>query len=138
MTEQKETFPGFHFFNKVEVVAGDIPKGDYSFEGDSLVHDTKQRLTHPNPTETISLTKPGIKSVTLQTDQSIKNLPEAALWGLASGMVFGPLGAVAGLLMGGWGTQLCSLVELADGRKFLCVTSEKITHGLQALAGLHE
>lgn len=120
------------FRHKVVVPAGDIPKGDYQLEGSNLKDHKTDAL--------ISLTDPGIDSIVEQTEDSIKNLPEMAAWG-AVGLIFGPLGLIAGLVLGGWGEQICSLVTFkpvgsAPPVKFLCLTTQKTTNELIALSKL--
>lgn len=121
------------FLHKVVIPAGDIPTGDYQLEGNNLKDHKTGAL--------ISLTDPGIDSIIEQTEDSIKNIPEMAAWGVASMMIFGPLGLIAGLVLGGWKEQICSLVTFkpvgsAPPVKFLCVTTQKTTNELIALSKL--
>jgi hypothetical protein len=121
------------FMHKVVVPAGDIPKGDYQLKGTNLKNHQTDAL--------ISLTEPGIASVVEQTEDTVKNLPEMAAWSAAGAIVFGPLGLIAGLVLGGWGEQICSLVTFkpvgaAPPVKFLAVTTQKTTNELIALSKL--
>lgn len=107
--------------NTVKVLGGDLHQGDWQFSQGTLWGAFDQITLQTD-----------LKSITLQTEESVKKLPEAAAWGLA-GLVLGPLGVVAGLMMGGNKKQICALCELRDGRKFLAVMDSKVYQELLAL-----
>ncbi|MBS1992510.1 MAG: hypothetical protein JSS83_18430 [Cyanobacteria bacterium SZAS LIN-3] len=48
-------------------------------------------------------------------------------------MLFGPLGMLAGLTLGGNRKQICALCELKDERKFLALMDSKVYQQLMAL-----
>jgi hypothetical protein len=101
--------------SKVKVMAGDFTPGDWEFKGGILWGAFDQ----------INLVG-DVKSSTLQTEESVKKLSETLGWGLAGAVIFGPMGLLAGLVMGGNKKEVCALTELKDGRKFLAVMDAKI------------
>ena len=107
----------------VKVLGGDIQQGEWKYETGTLWGAFDQ----------IEM-RGAIKSISLQTEESIKKLPEMAVWGIGGALILGPLGAVAGAMMGGNRKQVCALCELKDGRKFLSTMDSKIYQELLALS----
>ena len=108
--------------NKVNVLGGDVQQGEWQFEGNTLW----------GPFEQIELDGE-VKSVTMQTEEGAKNIAHTLGWGLAGGLVLGPAGAIAGMVFGGNRKQVCAMVELKDGRKFLATMDSKIYQQMLAL-----
>jgi len=108
--------------NKVNVLGGDVQQGEWQFEGNTLW----------GPFEQIELNGE-VKSVTMQTEEGAKNITHTLGWGLAGGLVLGPAGAIAGMVFGGNRKQVCAMVELKDGRKFLATMDSKIYQQMLAL-----
>lgn len=100
--------------NKVKILGGDVAAGEWEYSLGTLWGAFEQ----------IDL-RTQVKSVTPQTEESVKKLPEAAAWGLL-GLALGPMGLLAGVVFGGNRKAVCALVELNDGRKFLAVMDSKI------------
>jgi hypothetical protein len=112
------------FDNKgVKVLAGDIDAGDYEFNMGALW----------GAFETVHL-QGEIKSLTLQTEESVKKVAGTLGWGLAGSLVLGPVGMLAGLALGGNRKEVCALCELNDGRKFLATMDSKIYQQMLALS----
>lgn len=108
--------------NKVKVLAGDIQPGDWEYNLGTLWGAFDQ----------VQLTGE-IKKVTLQTEESVKKLPEMVGWGLAGSVLLGPTGLLAGLILGGNKKEVCALVELRDGRKFIGTMDTKVYQQLLAM-----
>lgn len=108
--------------NKVKVLAGDIQPGDWEYNLGTLWGAFDQ----------VQLTGE-IKKVTLQTEESVKKLPEMVGWGLAGSMLLGPTGLLAGLILGGNKKEVCALCELKDGRKFIATMDTKVYQQLLAM-----
>ncbi|MBC7997039.1 MAG: hypothetical protein IAF58_03805 [Leptolyngbya sp.] len=108
---------------KVTVMAGDLDQGEWEFSGNTLWGAFGQ----------VELGGGAVKSVTQHTEESVKKLSTTLGWGLAGGLVLGPAGAVAGLVFGGNRKNVCVMVELKDGRKFLATMDSKIYQQLLAL-----
>lgn len=75
--------------------------------------------------------KDQIERVEIQTEESLKKLSVG--WGLAGGLLFGPLGALAGFVLGGKKKkEICFACYLKDGHKFLAITDSKTFQKLRA------
>ncbi|HEY9676913.1 MAG TPA: hypothetical protein V6C76_02840 [Drouetiella sp.] len=112
------------FDNKtVKVLAGDVDAGDYEYNMNALWGGF----------ETIQL-QGEIKSLTLQTEEGAKHIAQTLGWGLAGSLVFGPMGLLAGLTLGGNRKMICAMCELKDGRKFLATMDSKIYQQMLALS----
>jgi hypothetical protein len=81
-----------------------------------------------------TVTKKQIASVEVATEESVKRLGGTLGWGLAGGVLLGPVGLLAGLLVGGHGKNVTFVCQLGDGRKFLATADSKIFTQLQAAA----
>lgn len=120
-------------WRKVKVLGGDIPKGEWDFNGGMMTPDPAT-----GNFDCISLIS-DIKKVTLQTEDSVKDLGQTLGFALAGGVIFGPLGALAGYLASGNRKEVCALVELSDDRKFVAVMDQRIYQqmlGFSASSGL--
>jgi hypothetical protein len=109
--------------SRVKVIGGDVPEGEWEYKMGILWGAFEQ----------IEMSSQ-LKSVTPQTEESVKKLPEMVGWGLAGAVILGPLGAVAGAMMGGNRKQMCALIELHDNRKFIATMDSKIYQELLAIA----
>ncbi len=66
-----------------------------------------------------------IASVEVATEKKVKRLAGTAGWGLAGGALLGPVGLLAGLLLGGKKTEVTFVCVFNDGRKILATTDQK-------------
>ena len=107
----------------VKVLAGDIQEGDWEFNMGALW----------GAFETVHLDGE-IKSLTLQTEESVKQLAGTLGWGLAGSVILGPMGMLAGLVLGGNRKEVCTLCELKGGRKFLATMDSKLYQQMLALS----
>ena len=107
----------------VKVIGGDLTAGEWKYETGILWGAFDQIQMQGQ-----------IKSIGLQTEESVKKLPEMAAWGIAGSMLLGPVGLLAGVMMGGNKKQVCALCELKDGRKFLATMDSKIYQELLGLS----
>ena len=100
---------------KVKVLAGDIPPGDWEYNGGVLWGGFDQ----------INITS-DLTKIEVKTEESAKHLAQTLGWAIASSLVMGPLGLLAGATMGGNRKNVCAMCELSDGRKFLAIMDSKI------------
>ncbi len=114
-------------WKKVKVIAGDLQAGDWDFNGGMMTPDPKTGLV-----DCVSLMSE-IKELKIQTEESVKDLTRTLGLTIAGGVLLGPLGAIAGYFAGGNRKQVCVLVELNDGRKFLAMVDQRI---YQQMVGL--
>ena len=64
----------------------------------------------------------------IATEESVKRIGGTVGWGLAGGLILGPVGLLAGLIAGGRGKAVTFVVRLRDGRKFLATAKKKKTY----------
>jgi hypothetical protein len=102
---------------KVTVHAGDFLKGEGQFSFDSLILKTTE---HSWVGETISITQ--LETVEVASEESVKKIGGTIGWGAAGALVLGPVGLLAGLLLGGKKKEVTFLAKFKDGRKFLATT----------------
>lgn len=119
-------------WRKIKVIGGDIAQGDWDYNGGMLCQDP----TTGNA-EIVSL--PGeIKSLTVQTEDSVKDLAKTLGFTLAGGLLLGPVGLVAGYFAGGKRKEVCILCELKDGRRFVAVMDQRIYQQMLGLQMMSE
>jgi hypothetical protein len=75
-----------------------------------------------------------LTSVDVATEENVKKLGGAVGWGLAGGALLGPVGLLAGLLMGGKGKNIVFTVQFRDGRKMLVSGDSKAYTAIQSAA----
>lgn len=111
----------------IKVHAGDFLKGDGKFSFDSLTLKTKE---HVWVGETISIKE--LETVELASEENVKKIGGTVGWGAAGALVFGPVGLLAGLLLGGKKKDITFVAKFKDGRKLLATTDSKTFTKLQA------
>lgn len=112
---------------KVTVHAGDFLKGDSQFTFGSLVLKTK---AHSFLGETIPISQ--LESVEVASEESVKKVGGTIGWGAAGALVLGPVGLLAGLLLGGKKKEVTFVAKFKDGRKLLATTDSGTFTKLQA------
>jgi len=63
-----------------------------------------------------------IRRVELVTETNRKKISSALGWGISGGILFGPLGGIAGLVFGGRRKEVCFALYLKDGCNYLIVS----------------
>jgi hypothetical protein len=111
----------------VKVHAGDFIKGTGSYSFGSLVLKTEK---HAFVGEAIPITE--LSEVDLATEDSVKRFGGTVGWGVAGGLVLGPVGLLAGLLLGGRGKDVTFVAKFKDGRKLMATTDSKTFTKLKA------
>lgn len=112
---------------KIKVHAGDFLEGDSSFSWGSLFLRTEE---NKSVGELIQLTE--LESVEIATEENVKRMAGTLGWGAAGGLILGPVGLLAGLLLGGKKKEVTFIAKFKDGRKLLASTDSKIFTKLQA------
>lgn len=112
---------------KVTVHAGDFLKGDSQFIPGSLILRTTE---HSWLGETISITQ--LETVEVASEESVKKIGGTIGWGAAGALVLGPVGLLAGLLLGGKKKDVTFIAKFKDGRKLLATTDSGTFTKLQA------
>lgn len=114
---------------KVTVHAGDFLKGDGQFSFGSLTLRTE---AHTWLGETIPITQ--LETVEVATEETVKKLAGTVGWGAVGGIILGPVGLLAGLLLGGRKKEVTFIAKFKDGRRLLATTDRATFTKLQAAA----
>lgn len=100
----------------VEVLAGDLPKGFWSFNGSELSQIEKKPVDLAQ----------NIKEMKVRLKRKVNNLdldvPMGHIIGMISGQLLGPVGSIATHMVNGVAGSsefICVGCELKDGRKFI-------------------
>lgn len=115
--------------SKIKVHAGDFLKGDGDFILGSMMLKTKEKWIAG---ETISVRE--LETVDIATEDSVKKIGGTIGWGAAGAVVLGPVGLLAGLLLGGNKKEVTFVAKFKDGRKLLATTDKKTFIKIQAAA----
>ena len=111
---------------KVKVLAGDFLEGDGQYSFGSLVLKTEK---HPWAGEAIPSTQ--LDTVDIATEESVKKIGGTVGWGIAGAAILGPVGLLAGLLLGGKKKEVVFVAKFKDGRKLMASTDSKTFTKLQ-------
>lgn len=112
---------------KVRVHAGDFLEGDSQFSIGALVLRTKE---HSFVGEAIPITE--LEAVEVASEENVKRLGGTVGWGAAGALILGPVGLLAGLLLGGKKTEVTFVARFKDGRKLFATTDSKTFTKLKA------
>jgi len=102
---------------KVTVHAGDFLKGAGQFSLGSLTLKTEE---HAWVGETIPVSE--LQTVEIATEETVKKLGGTIGWGAVGGLLLGPAGLLAGLLLGGRKKEITFVAQFKDGRRLLATT----------------
>jgi hypothetical protein len=105
---------------KIKVYAGDFLKetGEYTFGAITL-----KTTEHPWMGESIRITE--LEYVEAASEEAVKKVGGTVGWGVAGAVLLGPVGLLAGLLLGGKKTEVTFVAKFKDGRKLLASTDSK-------------
>lgn len=115
-------------WRKVTVLAGDIPACRWDFNGGMMTPDPAS-----GKVDCVNLYGE-IDKITVQTEESVKDLQKTLGFTIAGGIILGPLGLVAGYFAGGNRKEVCVLVHLKDKRRFLCNMDARIYQQMLGLS----
>ncbi len=111
---------------RIEIIAGDFKKGkDSQFVRGKFLMKKEGKFIR----ETIPISE--LAKVEQATEEAVVSIGGAAGWGLAGGVLLGPVGLLAGLLLGGRGKDSTFICMFKDGRKFLGTASTSVFNDLQ-------
>jgi hypothetical protein len=123
--------PSGGYMATIEIHAGDFPKGRHSASasvillawqpGDGLIGKTVTLIGQ-------------VESASVASEEDVKRTGGTVGWGLAGGVLLGPVGLLAGLLLGGRGKDVTFILIMKDGKKMLATTDAKTFTKIQALA----
>ena len=112
---------------KLEVHAGDFLTGRSEASLGSFTLRTKEKSYVG---EKIPYSE--LAEVSVASEDSAKRIGGTVGWGVAGAVVLGPVGLLAGLLLGGKGKDVTFVAKFKDGRKLLATTKSKIFIKIQA------
>jgi hypothetical protein len=72
-----------------------------------------------------------IESVQLASEEAVLSLGGAAAFGTAGALLLGPVGLLAGLMLGGRGKETTFICKLTDGRKFMATARTRVFKELE-------
>lgn len=115
----------------INIHAGDFKTGKHSqfmFGSFSLAHDEIGWTGYKM--EAVPASK--LERVELASEENVKKLGGTIGWGIAGGVLLGPVGLLAGLLAGGRKKEVTFIAIFKDGRKILASTDSKTYTKIQA------
>lgn len=117
---------------KIKVHAGDFRKGELNNFRVMLGQGSFTLLSdaHPIMGEHISITQ--VEELDLASEDSVKRMGGTVGWGVTGGVLLGPAGLLAGLLLGGKGKEVTFVCKFKDGRKLMGTTDAKGYQQIQA------
>lgn len=77
-----------------------------------------------------------LEFLALASEEAVKNVAGTVGWGAVGGLLLGPAGLLAGLLLGGKDKKVTFVAKFKDGRKLIASTDAKTWVDIQA-GGLH-
>ncbi len=110
--------------SKIKVYAGDLKECTWKFSFRSLKMSRIQKGFLWNRTISISFKK-DIEDIEQLTEEKVKKISGTLGWGVAGGVLLGPLGAIGGMFVGGNKKEVAFACYLKDGRKFMATTDGK-------------
>jgi hypothetical protein len=112
---------------KIKVLAGDFT-GDGSYSDGRITLRPKEQ---PSPAHRM-VVRDFFASVDVAAQHNVVKVGGAVGWGAAGALVAGPIGLLAGALLGGRGRDVVFVATLKDGRRFLGQTDSKTYTQLRA------
>ena len=73
-----------------------------------------------------------LETVEVASEESVKSIRGTIGWGIAGGVLLGPAGLLAGLLLGGKEKEVTFVARFKDGRKMLATTDNETFTKLMA------
>lgn len=67
-----------------------------------------------------------VEEIAEASEENVKRIGGTLGWGAAGALVLGPVGLLAGLLMGGKKKEVTFVVKFKDGKKALCSADSKL------------
>ena len=114
--------------SKIKVIAGDFLEGNGELRMFGMLNF--RTTEHPWAGETIPISN--LETVEIANEESIKKVGGTVGWGAAGAVLLGPVGLLAGLLLGGKGKEVTFIAKFKDGRKMMATTDSKTYTKLQA------
>jgi len=114
--------------SKVKIIAGDFKNGDAQYSVGSF--SAMRSNEHWFWGESLSIKD--FESIEVASEESVKKLGGTVGWGAVGALALGPIGLLAGLMLGGKGKDVTFIALHKDGRKFMATTDAKTYTKIQA------
>ena len=114
---------------KINIKAGDFETGA-SYYSPLLCLFKLRTAEHSITGEGVKLEQ--FELIELADEDSVKRVGGTVGWGVAGAVILGPVGLLAGMLLGGRGKRITFVGRLKDGRKLLAETDKKTWQKIQA------
>ncbi len=75
-----------------------------------------------------------LEYLSIANEEAVNSIGGKIGWGAAGGLLLGPVGLLAGLLMGGKSKEVTFIAKFKDGRKFVATTDSSTWGKIQASA----
>jgi len=115
----------------ITIHAGDFGSGKASFKNNVITLPAKKGQGLLNR-DTIDLND--LTEIDIATDESVKRMGGTIGWGVAGAAILGPVGLLAGLLLGGKKKEITFVALFSDNKKMLATTDAKTYQQFMATA----
>lgn len=115
---------------KIKIHAGDFPKGDATMHFSQIVLPWQSGDGFFGG-KTIALAD--LEEIDVASEESVKRIGGTIGWGAAGALVLGPVGLLAGLLLGGKKTEVTFVAKFKGDRKMLGSTDSKTYKTMMAV-----
>ena len=112
---------------KIKVHAGDFAKHGALFFG--------KQFTFMEPDKVWTKAKYDVSDVVdmdVANEESVKRIGGTVGWGVAGAALLGPVGLLAGLVLGGKKNEVTVVIKFNDDRKVMCTVDSKTYTAIQA------
>lgn len=112
---------------RFKVHAGDFMKsGEHQFLRNQFSMKVPGKILH------VRIPASEIAELTVASEEAVKKFGGTIGWGAVGGALLGPVGLLAGLLVGGRAKEVTFICKFKDGRKFLATAPSKLFTAMQA------
>lgn len=113
-----------------EVIEGDFPKG-YS----SYLSPTKSFMMKWHSGQPLMIPARDVEFFAVASEESVKKAGGTIGWGIAGAAIFGPVGLLAGAVLGKRSKTVTFVLKFSNGRKFMAKADEKAFAELMMAVG---
>ena len=118
-------------FGEFKVHAGDFVTGSsHQFVGGASSGTFIMRVEGKFLREKIQASE--VEEVCVASEENVKRIGGTVGWGIAGAALLGPVGLLAGLILGGRKKEVTFICKFKDGRKFLGTAPQKVYTQIQA------
>ncbi len=119
-------------YRHIKMLAGDFSKEGRSVYNEGMFSDPRLELVTDDLDDPQKIPLTELDTVEEATEENVNNIGGAVGWGTAGALLLGPVGLLAGALLGGKKQEVTFVAKLKDGRKFMATTDKKTFIKLKA------